>query len=228
MNGLGALFIATLAFVGGHFLLSSPPVRGPLVARLGEGAFAAVYSFLMLAAFAWMLIEFGSAPVFPLWDAAGWAKSLAGIVMPLSTLLFIGSVTQRNPTMGPGGFAPEGVDPAPGMLKITRHPMLWSFGLWAVVHLPANGHAAALILFGGIGILALGGTLAIDHKRRLRDPEGFARFRAATSNIPFAAMLSGRTRLSYSDIGWWRLALAVALYTGLIFAHPLIAGRALL
>ena len=38
------LTLAVLAFVGGHFLLSSPPVRGPVVARVGEPAFSGIYS----------------------------------------------------------------------------------------------------------------------------------------------------------------------------------------
>jgi hypothetical protein len=38
------LTLAVLAFVGGHFLLSSPPVREPVVARVGEPAFSGIYS----------------------------------------------------------------------------------------------------------------------------------------------------------------------------------------
>jgi uncharacterized membrane protein len=232
MNGLGALALAALAFVGSHFLLSYPPLRGILVERLGggrkgEGRFAAVFFVVAFATFFWLIREYNAAPYVPLWDAPEWTKSLSAIVMPLATLLFVGSLTQRNPTMGPRSFASTGADPAPGMLKITRHPMLWSFGLWGAAHLPAGGHGSALILFGALTFLALVGTLALDAKRKLRDPEGFARFAAATSNIPFAAMLAGRTRLGYQDIGWWRLALAVALYFALLFLHPYVSGRAL-
>ena len=78
----------------------------------------------------------------------------------------------------------------------------------AVAHLIVNGELAAQLLFGGIAILAFGGTLAIDAKRRVRDPAGFARLAAQTSNIPMAALIAGRTRLYFGDIGWWRLLLA--------------------
>jgi uncharacterized membrane protein len=224
---LGWLALAMVAFVGGHFLLSSPAVRGPLVARLGEGPFLGLYSGVAIAFFVWFLFAYGAAPYVELWPAPTWARSLPVIVMPLATLLAVCGYGQPNPTAVMQAIAPAGSDPAPGVLKITRHPIMWSMGLWALAHIPPNGDAASLILFGGLAALALGGTLAIDAKRRARDPEGFGRLAAATSNVPFAAMLSGRARLRYVDIGWWRLLVATLLYFALVLAHPFIAGVAL-
>jgi uncharacterized membrane protein len=221
------LILATVAFVGGHFLLSSPAVRSRLIAQLGERRFAGVYSAVAGVGFVWLLFAFGAAPRVPLWAAPDWARVLPFLIVPLSAILFVCSLTQRNPTAVMQPLAPAGEDPAPGILKITRHPMMWAFGLWALAHIPINGHAAALILFGSLAILALGGTLAIDAKRRERDPEGFARLAAVTSNLPGAALLAGRTRMSVGDIGWRRLALGIALYVVLIFAHPLITGIAI-
>jgi uncharacterized membrane protein len=220
------LILAIVAFVGGHFLLSSPPVRRPVAARVGELAFSGIYSALMLAAFAWMVTAFGAAPFIPLWSVPPAARMISVIVMPFACLLLVGSLTVRNPTMVMQSIAASG-DPAPGLLKVTRHPMLWAFGLWAVAHLIVNGEMAALLFFGGIAILALGGTLAIDAKRRARDPAGFTRLAAQTSNMPLAALIAGRTRLHFGDIGWWRLLLAAALYVALIFAHPFFSGRTL-
>jgi uncharacterized membrane protein len=220
------LILATIAFVGGHFLLSSPAVRSRFVTRLGERGFAGVYSVLAMAAFVWMLLAFGAAPRVPLWISPGWARVLPFIVMPLSAILFVCGLTQRNPTLVMQSVAPAGSDPAPGILKVTRHPMMWSFGLWALAHIPINDHAAAFILFGSLAILALGGTLAIDGKRRARDPDGFHRLAAVTSNLPFVALITGRTRVKLSEIGWWRPALGIALYVALIFAHPSIVGVA--
>jgi len=221
------LALAVLVFVGGHFLLSSPPVRGPLVARLGETPFSGLYSALMLVAFVWMVGAFRNAPYVPLWSAPPAARMIPVLVMPFACLLLIGSLTVRNPTMVMQSVAASG-DPAPGLLKVTRHPMLWAFALWALAHLIVNGELAALLLFGGIAVLALGGTLAIDAKRRARDPKGFARLGLETSNLPLAALIAGRARMRFSDIGWWRLGLAAALYVGLIAMHPFISGRTLM
>jgi uncharacterized membrane protein len=220
------LTLAILAFVGGHFLLSRQPVRRPIAARVGELAFSGLYSSVMLAAFVWMVTAYRAAPFIPLWSVPPAARMIPTIVMPFACLLLVGSLTVRNPTLIMQSIAANG-DPAPGLLKVTRYPMLWAFGLWAVAHLIVNGDVAALPLFGGIAILALGGTLAIDAKRRARDPVGFARLAAQTSNMPLAALIAGRTRVNVGDIGWWRLLLAAALYVSLIFAHPLFSGRTL-
>jgi uncharacterized membrane protein len=221
------LALAVLAFVGGHFLLSSEPMRGPLVARMGETAFSGAYSALMLAAFVWMVAAFRTAPYVPLWSVAPAARIIPVLVMPFACLLLVGSLTVRNPTMVMQSVATGG-DPAPGLVKVTRHPMLWAFALWALAHLIINGELAALILFGGIAILALGGTLAIDGKRRARDHEGFARLASKSSNLPLAAIIAGRTTIRFADIGWWRLGLAALLYVALVAVHPYISGRTLM
>lgn len=221
------LALAILAFVGGHFLLSSPPVRGPVAVRLGERTFSGVYSALMLAALIWMVSAFRAAPFIPLWSVPPAARLIPVIVMPFACLLFVASLTVHNPTMVMQPIDASG-DPAPGLLRVTRHPMLWASGLWAVAHLIVNGEAAALLLFGGIAILAFGGTLAIDAKLRARDPARFALLAAKTSNIPLEAWIAGRTRLNFGKIGWWRLLLAAALYLALIFAHPFLSGRTLI
>ncbi|MBV8535992.1 MAG: NnrU family protein [Alphaproteobacteria bacterium] len=221
------LVLAVLAFVGGHFLLSSPPVRGPLAGRMGETVFSGLYSALMLAAFLWMVAAFRAAPYVPLWSVPPAARMIPVLVMPFACLLLVGSLTVRNPTMVMQSVAASG-DPAPGMIKVTRHPMLWAFGLWALAHLLVNGEVAALLLFGGIAVLALGGTLAIDGKRRMRDPDGFARLATKTSNLPLAALIAGRATMRFADIGWWRLGLAALLYVAFIIVHPLISGRTLM
>ena len=213
------LALAVLAFVGGHFLLSSPPVRTPLAGRIGEQAFRPVYSTLMLAAFVWMVTAFRAAPVIPLWSAPPAMRTIPFVVMPFACLLLVGSLTVRNPTMILQSVAKSG-DPAPGVLKVTRYPMLWAFGLWALAHLPVGGEAAAVLLFGGIAVLSFAGTLAIDSKRRARDPEGFARLVARTSNLPFAALVAGRATMRFGDVGWRRLGLAALLYIAIIAVHP--------
>jgi uncharacterized membrane protein len=213
------LALAVLAFVGGHVLLSSPAVRRPIAGRLGEPAFSGFYSALMAAAFVWMVRAFAAAPFIPLWSVPPAAHMIPVVVMPFACLLLVGGLTVRNPTLVMQSVAKSG-DPAPGVLKVTRHPMMWAIGLWALVHLVVNGEASALLFFGGNAVLALVGTLAIDAKRRARDPEGFARLAAFTSNLPLAALIAGRATMRWGDIGWWRVALAALLYVGILAIHP--------
>jgi uncharacterized membrane protein len=222
MSGLGELALAALAFVGGHFLLSSAPVRRPLAAALGEFVFAGLYSLLAIAAFAWLLISYGKAPTVELWPPVPVLRFIPLLVMPLSILLVVGGYTQSNPTAVMQPMAATGRHPAPGILTITRHPVMWGIAFWALSHILPNGDAASLILFGGLAALALGGTVAIDAKRQARDPDGFARLAAVTSNVPFMAIREGRTQLGRLKL--WRLLAAAAVYFGLMVAHPWIAG----
>ena len=142
--------------------------------------------------------------------------------MPFAVLLVVGGYTQANPTAVMQPMAAASRHPAPGILTITRHPVMWGIALWAISHIPPNGDAASLILFGGLAILALGGTLALDAKRRTRDPANFARLAAVTSNLPFMAIREGRTQIGRVEP--WRLLVAAAAYFSLMIAHPYIAG----
>jgi uncharacterized membrane protein len=205
------LTLAVLAFVGGHFLLSSPPVRGPVVSRVGEPAFSGIYSALMLAAFVWMVRAFRAASFIPLWSVPPDARVVPAILMPFVCLLMVGSLTVRNPTMIMQSIAASG-DPAPGLLKVTRYPMLWAFGLWAfglwaVAHLIVNGEMAAQLCSGALPSRR-SAARSPSMPSGARDPAGFVRLAAQTSNIPMAALIAGRTRLHFGDIGWWRLLLA--------------------
>src|SRR3954453_6124664 len=67
-GSLTALLLAMLAFVGGHFVLSAPPVRGRLTGQLGERIFAGVYSLLMILALIWVVAAYRVAPPRVIWD----------------------------------------------------------------------------------------------------------------------------------------------------------------
>jgi uncharacterized membrane protein len=110
------------------------------------------------------------------------------------------------------------------MLRITRHPFLWGVAIWALGHLLVNGDAASLILFGSLLALALFGTASIDAKRKRVLGPKWNPFAVITSNAPFLAILQGRQHLSLREIGWWRIALAVAIWALLAWAHPWFTG----
>ena len=130
MSGLGCLAIASAAFVGSHFLLSHP-LRGPFVARLGERRFQLLYSVVALVTFGvmiWVYHRLGDQT--PLWSVGEGGWIIAEILMWLASIFLAGSFV-GNPAL-PGA---RRVKAPSGMLAITRHPMMWSFAIWAVVHL---------------------------------------------------------------------------------------------
>jgi uncharacterized membrane protein len=219
---VGNLLAAQAAFAGGHLLLSHPPVRGRLVARIGEGAFLAAYSVLMLAALAWLIVAFRAAPYVHLWDLGSSARIVAAAVMPVALVLAVLGLTSRNVT-AVGGERHFNA-PVRGVGTITRHPFLWGAGLWSMVHLAANGDAASLVFFGGIALLAFAGMRAIDHKRALKLGAAWQGIAARSSLVPFAAALAGRTAIDWGGIGWVRPVIGIALYVVLVRYHALLFG----
>lgn len=214
------LLVAAVIFVGSHFFLSSSGLRAQIVARVGEGGFRAFYSGLSLLLLVWIIVAYRATPRTDLWFPPRLVIEVPLLVMPFALLFLVCGLTQPNPTSAIPGRRLPPERPAPGILAVTRHPVLWAFGLWALSHLLASGELASLILFASLAFLALYGTRVLDEKKRQSWPaEDWQRFSAATSNIPFAAMASSRNQWRMNEIGWWRLAVAALLYVVLIALH---------
>jgi uncharacterized membrane protein len=111
-----------------------------------------------------------------------------------------------------------------GILRVTRHPLLWGIALWAFAHLLANGDVASVLLFGTFLVLALLGPFLIDAKRRRARGAAYERFLAVTSNVPFAAIAAGRTSLHAAELGWWRIAAGLLLYVAFLAGHRWLFG----
>lgn len=218
------LLAAALFFVGTHLGIPSTSIRPNLVARLGERRYRALYSLLAVVALVWLVVAFRQAPWVPVWGAMAGLRHLQFLVMLLSVLLVVGSLTQRNPTAIGATTDPDAPDPATGVLRVTRHPFMWGAGLWGIGHALANGDQAAIVFFGALAVVALLGARLIDVRRTRENPPGWGVFMQATSNLPFAAILQRRQRLRPGEFGLGRLALALGLYVGLIWAHPWLFG----
>lgn len=214
-------------FVGGHFALSSLPVRRALTDRLGDGAFRGLYSLLAAGSLVWVGIAYGDARSDSqiLWAGPPALAMIPLAVLPISCILLVCSITSRNPT-AIGGGERSAADPKPlsGIVTVTRHPMLVGFALWAAAHIPVNGDAASLVLFGGILLLCVGGMLHIDHRRRVTLGAGWGPIALTTGVVPFLAALQGRTKVDWGGIGPWRVAAGLALFVALLYGHPWIAG----
>jgi uncharacterized membrane protein len=217
--------IAAAAFLlATHYGISSTPLRAWLVARLGERAYLGLYSLLALGAIIWVIGAYARAPYAPLWPTPAWLAWVPLIVMPFALVLAVSGLSTLNPTAVGAPDTLGRAEPVRGIFRVTRHPFMWSVGLWAGAHIIANGDLAGLVLFATFGTLALLGTWLIDRKFAARRGADWQRFAAATSNLPFAAILAGRQRLVLAEIGWWRIALALVVYVGLLAAHPWLFG----
>ncbi|MFP5350127.1 MAG: NnrU family protein [Gammaproteobacteria bacterium] len=221
-SSLIELLAAAVLFTGGHFLLSAPHVRARLVAILGEPKFLAIYSVIMLLTFGWLIVSYLRAPIEPVWTSAPWTHGVALGLMPFAFILLVGGLRPDNPT-AVASLSARANRAIPGFFAITRHPFLWAVTLWSIAHLLANGDRASIVLFGSQLILALFGTVAIDGKRRRRDPQRWRQLASETSNLPFAAIVAGRAKLAPRAL-LWPVALGLALYVLFLAGHHWLFG----
>jgi len=219
---------AALFWIVLHFVVAGSPLRWTIVGAIGEKRFRGLFALLSLVGLVWLIVAYGMATrpdaFYGVRVVEEWMFWVPAIVMLPALTLFVGALSTPNPTMVEGERHLAAAEPARGVFRITRHPMLWSFLLWAASHFLANGDLASVFLFGSIMIVAAGGMGSIDRKQARRDPEGWRRFAAVTSVLPFSAIAAGRNKLALGEIGWWRLALAAALWIALIAVHRLAFG----
>ena len=186
MTGLTCLVLASIAFVGTHFLMSHP-LRSPMVGALGERGFAGVYTLISLATFGVMIWAYPDASAEarqPLWDAGDAGFAVATLLMWLGSVLFIGSL-RRNPALPRPGKRIDKFDAPNGVYQITRHPMMWGFALWAAVHAIVNPTRASLVLSATIAFLALVGAKLQDFKKERLLGEIWHDYRMRTSFFPY-------------------------------------------
>jgi uncharacterized membrane protein len=214
------LFLLLLAgFVGTHLLMANPPLRDALVARLGEKGFQPLYAVVSLG------LLFGAVHVYQglepriLWVAPPGAWHLASALMLFASILFVGSLTPANKALA---GVPATDRPATGVLRITRHPMMWAFGIWAAVHATLSGSLPTVILAVGIGFLALVGAALQDGKKARQLGEKWTRYEAETSYWPLGAQLSGRQPWSALVPGAIPLVGGTLLWLAITWLHPML------
>lgn len=87
--------------------------------------------------------------------------------------------------------------------RLSAHPMLWGVVLFAIAHLLVRGHWASIVLFGGLGVYSL---------------------------LAMAMATIRGERPSATVQPFWKDALVIAVglvvYVGLLLAHPVLFGVA--
>ncbi len=220
---VSGLIIASALFIGTHMIMSATKFRTASIHKIGVWPFRLIYSLVSGVLFTWMIAAYIHAPYTVIFEPATGLKHLSYSLMAISCLLLVCGYTQPNATavgMENRGLAAG----ASGVLKVTRHPVMWGIAFWAICHFVANGHLAAMIFFGSMGFLAIAGAWHIDRKKRqLADPEWDA-YMALTSNVPMLAIIKGKTRVERGEYKWWQILLSAALYIGLFVFHEPMFG----
>ncbi|HEX2565298.1 MAG TPA: NnrU family protein [Burkholderiales bacterium] len=212
-----ALLLASIAFLLTHFVTSTP-LRPRLVAAIGEWPYRGLYSVVAFATLGWMIWAYAAAPREPLWPGL---RHLPSLVMPFAFIL-IACGYRLNPTAIGGERLLKRDEPARGMIRITRHPIMWALILWSGAHILARGDLKSLVFFGAFFATAALGTVSID-RRKAANPD-WPRFAAVTSNIPFVAIVQRRNRIAWQEIGWMRPLTGLVLFIGFFHLHPWLFG----
>jgi uncharacterized membrane protein len=216
------LIAASAYFLLIHFGVSGTRLRDGLVMRLGAGPYRGAFALASLVGLVWMSYAYKHAPTVELWGLLLGFRPAAYVLVFIAFLFVVIGITTPSPTRaGMESRVRQGPDAARGMVRITRHPFLWGIALWAFVHLIVNGDLASLIFFGSLLVLAVGGTLAIDAKRRRSFGGQWTKFADVTSDVPFAAIVAGRNRLglALAEIGVWRPLTAILVYAAAFYLH---------
>lgn len=211
--------LSLLFFLAAHSLPAATGLRGRMIAGIGRRAYMTLYSLVSLGALVWLITAAQRAPTVMVW-APGPATALAPVIaMVPACLLFAAGVGRPNPlsvSFRSGPTPPS----APGILAVTRHPVLWSFLLWAGAHAIANGDLVGLILFGGFAAFSLAGmALFVRRARRSMSAEAFA----AAWQVA-AGPLAGRLRRAWSARTGLELLAGAALYAAALWAHGPVLG----
>lgn len=219
------LVLMSLFWVGMHIGIAGTSVRSAIAARIGDNGFRGLFSTVSVGAIVLLVMAWRTAPHVPLWTLPEWFDWLVVILMLPAFLLFVASVATPNPTAIAGKLGDAGPR---GIQRITRHPMLWSFALWAALHVLANGDLAAVLFFGAFLVTALAGMPSIDAKLAKRDPAMWGRLAPATSILPFGAALAGRNQVEWGEIPVLVWILGPIAWLALIVLHPWLFGAPVL
>ena len=224
MDALSTLLIACATFVGTHALLSHP-LRGALVRWIGPGPFQGLYSLVALVSFGWIILAYravpATAPAYVPGDAT-WI--IASALMWAASVLFVGSFAGNPALPAPGASNIARREPR-GVMGITRHPMMWSIALWAIVHIliwptPENRILAIAIL-----LLALGGSLGQDLKKSRLMGDAWRGWQRKTSFVPFMGQVSGRVPWRSAWPGVIAITAGTAFWLLLTWLHTPFGGR---
>lgn len=222
MDPMTNLIVAAAVFLLTHYVASTP-LRAGLVKLLGENAYLGLYILVSLAALGWMIWAYVRAPHARLWDAQEF-RAWAILLMPVSLVLIASGAMTPNPSAVRQESMLRNMGEPRGILRVTRHPIMWGIAIWAALHVMARGDSASTVFFGTFLVLALSGTVLIDARKSRAIGVDWERFVSVSSNVPFGAIFGGRNQFRFEEIGWKRVLVGLGLYFVLVFLHPYLFG----
>lgn len=218
------LSLAVICFLAPHVLPSVPGLRPWLIGKLGRVGYLSAYIALSAITFAWLILAALRAPYVGLWALSRWQVYVILVFMALACTLLVAGLKTPNPLSL--SVRSPGVDiPKDAILGVTRHPLLWALGLWALGHVLVNGDVASVILFGILAIFALGYMPLMDRRvQRAKGREEWHRLSAGTSSMLFASYLRKNPRPLVDQSLILSVIAGFALFFLLLYLHGPVIG----
>ena len=220
------LILVCSVFLLTHLGVSSTKVRDHIVDMIGEKVYLLIYSLValvFLVYFIWIYLE---TPRYDyLWMPNPDLYWLAKLSMPLACVFLVGAFMVRNPS-NVGEVLSDGDDVSKlvtGVVCITRHPIQWAIILWGTGHVTANGDIASIIFFSIFVLLSGTGSILLDFKKSKQLGESWRQYELLTSNVPFVALVKGRTSLRLEEL-YMPVALGLLLYGLMYYFHEMLTG----
>ena len=151
---------------------------------------------------------------------------LPAVLMPFAFVLLACGLLSRNPTIvGADRLLKDADEPARGMIRVTRHPIMWGFILWAVAHLLARGELKAHGVLRQPSSCSRRSAPCSWTGARKRP---WARTGSASPRSPPTSRSSPSRRAATAstrrEIGWRNPAIGLALYALFFHAHAWLFG----
>ena len=212
-------------FGGTHLVLATGRLRARLVDRLGAQGF--VYAFSLVAVVTYGLLvhayaglRFDGAPglalaAVPLARSILYGVSFAGVTLAIAGVL----VFPASPMAPPGMVKPGAVRPPRGLARITRHAFFAGTAMMAAAHALLATRLTGVVFFGGTFLLVTIGAWLQDRKLLRRHGAPYAEYLAATSYVPFAAIVAGRQRLVWGELPVRGFAISAVFAAALRMVH---------
>lgn len=145
---LEILILGLVLFLGLHLIPTVPPLKAQLVNAFGENRYKGLFALLTALGLILIIVGYGRASAEPrLFTSSIGARHAAPLVMVISFILFAAANMKGH------------------IRAWVKHPMLLGLALWALVHLLANGHAKATLLFSAFLAYAVIDLLSVIRRK---------------------------------------------------------------
>lgn len=128
---MAILILGLVLFLGIHLVPAIPSLRNPLFASLGEKKYKGMFSLVSALGLVLIVAGYARAPAEPRMFAPFVGAVHAAPLVMIASFILLAAANMKT-----------------HIRRAVRHPMLIGVGLWALVHLLANGTEKATLLFG--------------------------------------------------------------------------------